>query len=1178
MTKQRYNKLGTFASRSVELINYSDYVNNYEWTSDIQGDNVDIVIYDDGYDITHYEFRDNIQLVDWGYLVDNPTCTYEEWRAQDVTYDELNNTLKGYFQEILDDWASNDGISYGGSRVWSPAALHNFYWGSAYFQKLKRDGKWRRLGIYYNFGAGGHGTNTLSNIVGKTCGLAKKSPVYIIEHNWAKSLGFSHMDLPALLAQCKTRSGISRPTVRSMSMTFTHEQTRTSNVVKVGAISESTQKVGPLGGVINITIPEKIRHFCDLYRKQLPPHTYNPNMVYPDGMLYFTGSLDYSEELINTIKSQNDTIDYVEQTFQLVPRRRVRRDYTTMNISRYRVITTDEAFKTPDQQPHKELHDTFYNNNGYVIRSAGNSGELWTSYDDMLAVQERHRKEKPGGSVKTQQWDTGSVINIGASTLNSLSFLAESEGTIYGIQGTHHYNFYTSSLFASSGNTIEEKGVHGHLSGSNVSLQDIGLVHPYVWRVRPIFSNLAADAVWNSSGKSFESFSTGSQAFKNIFITGSDGYYTPDLNIIRNDTDFIAAGGTIVTGSVANGTLPSILDMRIELPDEDDVDVDFDIKYDLYHHNGAYHVEQHQFGERLQDEHPSRTAILFYFQLMMSGDGFNLGLPLTTPGQSFDGLGKLVGLLWEPYDTDDNLIHDKPLAAKIPLRDDAWSKFLLIDKTNSDIFRLSGPITELQNYHIIGETPFHGGNHRFIDGFGYNTLYFSGSLNTNTAIDLTNYQTYNNNVNYIFNEDTDDVYTKIKTFGPGSFFPLEFDDNPISEWYLNSRTDFDNYILLLKESPSIGRNLRAVTQSYSPIKLGGWPMQQDVDERSMLAASTAFTHQVDPFRPHVLSQSLHFPSTVLTSSYTPGYKHFQVNPTSSGTTDFLKPEDVLAAHTCRGSRIAIGTPGRHVNVAGAWDSKLRYGATLLDHFNTSSVYYKLPFRLASCSFDNMRTSAGAPIPQLGFMTGSQPTSSDNWVLRECVDMSHYETYYVDDTGKVNGYKYNSGTSFACPLLAGLSALWLDLYPKLTHYELRDLLRATGYRGFLRDEPITGDTSKASTINDFDAWMFGATHRYPHHITDITSGPGSFSGSELLQRQNIFEFGNVGVNPNAYNQYLSELVIRKHLTSRTTNYSLLNLFGTPNIIGRWPYSQTNRADIAGSFANLIFSGSITVNNG
>ena len=1179
MTKQRYNKLDAYASRSIELIDYDEYINNYQWTSDIQGENVDIVIYDDGYDIMHYEYRDNIQLVDWGYLIDNPTCTYEEWRAQDVTYEELNTTIKGYFQEVLDDWASQDGIPFDSSRVWSPAALHNFSWGSEYNNMLFRDDKKKRLGVYYNLVLGHHGTGCLSNIVGKTCGLAKKSPVYLISHSWARSMGFNYIELPTLLAQCKVRSGITRPTVRSMSMTFNGAQKTTDSVIKAGAISQSNQTIGPLGGVLNITIPEKVSSFCELYNQNTIKSPNTPDEEQPSGVLYFTGSLNYSEDLIAEVKRQNDVIDYVEQTFQLVPRARRRQTYTTRtHTPRYKLITTNEAFKTPDQQPYKELFDTFYNSNGHTIRSAGNSSEIWTSYEDMVAVQQRHIKEHLGGLVETQQWDTGSIIELGDTTLQEVSLLAESNGTIYGIQGTNPYNFYTSSEFATSGNTIEEKGVAGHFSGSNVSLQELGLEHPYVWRVRPIFSNLTATQEWNSSGKSFETFSTGSQVFKNIFLTGSNGYYTPDLDIIRNDEDFIAAGGTIITGSVEDGTLPAILDMVTEAFDEgQEPGIEFNQKYDLYQHNGAYHVEQFQFGERLQNEHPSRTAIYFYLNILLNPQLVPSNIESPTPNQSFDGLGNIVGVLWEPYDISDNLIMDKPLVAVIPLKSSAWSKFLLIDRNDGDNFKISGDRANVNN---LAATSLHmDGNDfdnraRWVDGFTYHTLYFSGSLDTDSSIDFSGVQKFNNKVNYIFNEDTDDLYTKIQnsTIGEG-YFDVNLNDVPITEWYLSNRPSHDNYIVLLKESPTLGRELRVVTQSYSPIKLGGWAHEQDLDERGMLAMSTAYNHQIDPYRPHELSQSLHFPSTNITSSYTTGYKHFHINPTSS-TTHFLTPEDAVANHTCRGSRVTIGTPGRNVNVAGAWHAKDGVGRTLVDFFNTGSVYYKLPFHLASCSFDNMRTSTGDSIPQLGFMTGSQPTSSDNWITRECVNFSHYETYYVDDTGRVNAYAYNSGTSFACPLLAGLSALWLDLYPNLSQFELRDLLRATGYRGFLRDEPITGD-KKGSTINDFHSWMFGATNRYPNYDSSLQLQPSNFSGSNVGMRQYIYDSTT---STTAYNKYHSELLLRKHLTTYTTNYSLSNLMGSPNIIGRWPYSQTNRADLTGSFTDLLFSGSVTINNG
>ena len=91
--ENRTKQLREFASSSAEFISYGEYTSSYEWTSDIQGEGVDVIVLDTSFDIMHYEIRDNVQLVDWKYLLDNPTCTWEEWRANDITYDELNNFI-----------------------------------------------------------------------------------------------------------------------------------------------------------------------------------------------------------------------------------------------------------------------------------------------------------------------------------------------------------------------------------------------------------------------------------------------------------------------------------------------------------------------------------------------------------------------------------------------------------------------------------------------------------------------------------------------------------------------------------------------------------------------------------------------------------------------------------------------------------------------------------------------------------------------------------------------------------------------------------------------------------------------------------------------------------------------------------------------------------------------------
>ena len=110
MRSNRYDSIYNFATRSAELMDHVSYHSNHQVNSDILGDNVDVLVHDSAIDVMHYDIRDNIQLVDWQYLKDHPDCTWDEWRSNDITHLELNNIVKGYFQEILDESVVNNGF------------------------------------------------------------------------------------------------------------------------------------------------------------------------------------------------------------------------------------------------------------------------------------------------------------------------------------------------------------------------------------------------------------------------------------------------------------------------------------------------------------------------------------------------------------------------------------------------------------------------------------------------------------------------------------------------------------------------------------------------------------------------------------------------------------------------------------------------------------------------------------------------------------------------------------------------------------------------------------------------------------------------------------------------------------------------------------------------------------
>ena len=96
----------------------ADYTNQFN--SDIDGTGVDMVIMDSNVDPLHSELMDKdgnprFQFVDWEYLLNNKDCTWEEWRAQDITLQELDAFTKTICDRAVEVYAA----TYGSDTIWN---------------------------------------------------------------------------------------------------------------------------------------------------------------------------------------------------------------------------------------------------------------------------------------------------------------------------------------------------------------------------------------------------------------------------------------------------------------------------------------------------------------------------------------------------------------------------------------------------------------------------------------------------------------------------------------------------------------------------------------------------------------------------------------------------------------------------------------------------------------------------------------------------------------------------------------------------------------------------------------------------------------------------------------------------------------------------------------------------
>jgi len=546
-----YKKIKDYIISTPEMISFQDYIDNYQYTSDITGANVDVCITDSSYDIMHYEFRDNIQLVDWGYLLNNPNCTFEEWRAQDVTYEELNSTIARYFQEILDDAVSQGGLrAYHPEKKrmvteWSPFTLSNYNYKGTYSNKLKRDGLDLRLGHYMTLqSVSSHGTNCLSNIVGKTTGLAKDAHIYLwgykasstYKHN--KDLGIANITPAALLAQCKQRSGIRRPTIHSMSLGITGDPNLPAranmvtnlNVAPIipSAVSQSSTVQGT-NGDIEITIPDVVKKFCEIATRvtasdanTLSGIDSSKNETEGTPIVFeYSGSLRYDRE---TLLEQNEIKDYIEKTFNLSSHLNYLQSLNTKfyddadfyNEAYVQTINLQYGVhplpRTIDDQLDKDSYDVFYDHGGHSFRSAGNSHFNTDFLSNMEARKKYIDENFLGGFANTLAYESASLINTREYTLKE--GLTPTNEPIIGVRSTSNYNYLDTLKNLPSKGIIER-------SGSLTPHTAIGYKWPKVWRVKPVWSNIGLKDVWDDGTTSFISMS---ESTLPLIATSSEGY------------------------------------------------------------------------------------------------------------------------------------------------------------------------------------------------------------------------------------------------------------------------------------------------------------------------------------------------------------------------------------------------------------------------------------------------------------------------------------------------------------------------------------------------------------------------------------------------------------------------------------------------------------------------------
>lgn len=1200
MSQNRFTKLNAFASHSSELISLAQYTSSFQYSSDIRGENVDIMIVDSGLDSQHYEFTDpdtnesRVQLINWSKLVDDPGISYDELRTHDFTFEGMDATIKGYFQEIIDDAVANGGfelrnsacafdnsICYAaGMRGWQPVHLITANWQSHYHEKMIRDGLEAMINYYpmqYEYGPRfdiNHGTGVSSCAAGRTVGMAPKSHIYhvAVDYNTLKGINYHHV--ADLFHECKKRSGNTRPTVINLSI---GSKVITNKCQTDGLASESsllfTSSISQNGffGPIEATVPAKVSEYHKMVSEGRHVHYPSGSVGAGTDQYPITGSNAKTQ-----IKKSNEVLDYIEETF----------NFTPAKMGRYSAaaIANKRFFKLPGSP--NDVGISSYQTNRLIsggailVNSAGNDHAIMSSHIDYTTMKNSIENEYLNGKVTNYRYRSASFCNITPKTVNDTFIPFDGQPQV----------IWTTPAFQTSDATFSQSlNVNfGRNSGSSVSFESLGLHQPYVVRYKAIYSNKGLYADWGD-GTSWSNFSNGYDMY---FTSSTTKDMSCDLSEITSMASFQSAGVTIVTGSTEEATLPQYagmlyaqgdqeIDLETEVPEiNTDIQtryIDQDPKIGSFEFMGGYNLNADDLTLIDDSIHPPWSEIR---TILLGAIIFNWGTEIfngNTPPE-----GNFIGLLAEYRDINENIITGSiGLKRDLDINYHTWTHIPSASVDDQSTFSTTG-------MGIFGGIEGSANLYTYAFPYGLKSAYISGTLDSNSSFTLptpTSSNTDNGQFNYIWHSDEPTLYNSVS-----SSFALQLDQQPLNDADLihDLASDTGVRYYILKEDPILGR---ATEQVSIPVKSLDIHKNADnyVNNQGVICVgSSDIGHHQDPSQFNVSGSRWNIGHTHMTSS------QFFYNSSS------YEPYDKISRFSNRGSRIDIFAPGTNIWTA---QSSVAIGVsvqtTFLDYFNTSSRYNKSPFWLASCSFENMTDSNGNTIPQLGWMTGSFTGSvigqQQEFPLREAA-YGYHRWNFVDSNQKIHPYSHYSGTSFASPLTAGLVALWKDLFPDINGKDMISLLQLTAHNGMLAD-PHLSNTKYKQSWNDFDLWYYGLLRNFlaNQSAEDVFDVPGhilyasnSIQNNRCMQdwflsktgpiteREQMSNYGSDPyLSPASFDPWAKADRIYQYYTSRTSRSHIRALNGAPNLIAHWPFANMNRADVLGKFSNINFSGSIHI---
>lgn len=162
--------------------------------------------------------------------------------------------------------------------------------------------------------------------------------------------------------------------------------------------------------------------------------------------------------------------------------------------------------------------------------------------------------------------------------------------------------------------------------------------------------------------------------------------------------------------------------------------------------------------------------------------------------------------------------------------------------------------------------------------------------------------------------------------------------------------------------------------------------------------------------------------------------------------------------------------------------------------------------------------------RIAYFSSNGPTS-DGRIKPDVVAMGVdvYTAVSYSSTWDTAGYTYSSGTSFSCPLTAGVCALILSAHPYLTPDQVREALKMTADR---RDNP--DNVYGWGLINAYDAalyWGMIASNRPFISVSDegIIISIYFISRSKINTERVLFYYSTDGINYSSARMELSEKI-------------------------------------------------------